>query len=310
MYYPLFRGKRFELMAIRDALPKLQTNGKICPIIEPVNPGTGDMVTCLTALQGKIRHAVLVNPGVGKIKKHPNVAANLIAPFLTATNDLIPAFNVASNTTARQLNAFLTLYQTRRVMLLFGGTPPWINALPAHLAKVQPSPILVFINGKEPAGHQAMFQGFDLVLLKDGFHRHQTNAQYPPVTAFSDLHRTYQASGYQGFGDYSIVGFTHRDGGGQAQTVTLHLTEERPIPGPVVTNHFKSIGNTVGNDAGKFLQALNLLVAHVNANPASFTYSLACAEFIALHAARHYPGLGTAKRLSVRHHLELMETLV
>jgi len=310
MYYPLLRGKRFELLAIRETLPKLQANGKICPIIEPVNPTTGDMVNCLTAMQTKIPHAILVNPGVGKIRKHPNAVHNLIAPFLVANNNLIPAFNVTSKTIANQVGAFLAQYPNHRVMLLFGGTPTWINALPAHLAKVQASPLLVFIDGKAPVGHQALFQGHDLILLKDGFHRHPTNALYPRLTPFSDLHRTYQAAGYHGFGDYSIVGFTHRDGGGRAQTVTLHLTEERPIPGPIVTNHFKSIATTVGNDAGKFMQALNQLVAHVGANPASFTYSQACAIFLQLHTAQDYPGLGTVKKLSVRHHLELMDTLV
>ena len=311
MYYPLLRGKLNELLAIRETLPKLHANGRICPIIEPVTSGTSRLVACLTAIKGQIPHVVLVNPSVGKLKRPAGAVDPLIAPFLVAGNNLIPGFNIGKTTTLPQLNSFLNTYRNRKVMLLFCDPPAWFASLPAALRSLPVSPILAFVDGKVPITHVATFAGFDLALIRDGFQRKDRNDLYPRVSQFGDLHLTYAAAGYQGFGDYSIVGFTFRDGGGPAKTVTIHLTEDMPARGPIIVNHFKSTSVTATSDtAGKFQEALNYLVAHLRASPRFLTYSTACAEFVGLHGRRHFPQLGPVKKLSMKHHLELMETLV
>lgn len=311
MYYPLLRGKLNELLAIREALPKLHANGRICPIIEPVASRTSGLAACLTAIKGQIPHVVLVNPSVGKLKRPPGAVGPVIAPFLVAGNGLIPGFNVGKTTTLPQLNAFLTTYGNRKVMLLICDPPAWFATPPAALRALPVPPILAFVDGKVPITHVTTFAGFDLALIRDGFQRKDRNDLYPRVSQFGDLHLTYAAAGYQGFGDYSIVGFTFRDSGGPAKTVTIHLTEDMPARGPIIVNHFKSTVATAASDtAAKFQEALSYLVVYLNANPRFLTYSTACAEFVALHGRRHFPQLGPVKKLSVRHHLELMETLV
>ena len=146
--------------------------------------------------------------------------------------------------------------------------------------------------------------------MRDGFIAQARNADYPRLDFFSDLHGTYAASGYHGFGDFSVVGDGYSPGGGPAHAVAIHLTElngNREID----TNHFVS-DRTAGNvdTAGKFMEALGKLVAHVRAHRRSFVYSQARMEFEAYHSSQHFPGLPTVKRLAIRHHMELIESII
>ena len=312
MYYPLFRGKRFDYLAIREALPKLVTNGKIIPIIEPVKASHDDLHAFLKAVNGKIKHAVLINPTVGPLKKLGNSISPVIAPYLVPGNDLIPGFNVGPITTQAQVTAFLAAYPNRQILLLFSALPTWMQFLSQALRALPTPPILVFAdNGRIPASHLTTFAGLNLVLLRDCFQRHARNDLYPNTTPFGNLHQTYLQMGYQGFGDYLIVGASYRTGG-IAYSVTIHLTEECPIAGgPIIVNHFKSTSPSGrGNTSKKVGEALSALVTYVSAKPASFTYSQACVEFQTYQANNHSPGLSIVKKLSLRHHLELMDTLV
>ena len=40
MYFPLIRGKQFELLALRDLSKQIANSTKISPIIEPVKEAT------------------------------------------------------------------------------------------------------------------------------------------------------------------------------------------------------------------------------------------------------------------------------
>lgn len=36
-YFPFFRGKRYEMMALRDLAEEIANSGNVIPILEPVN---------------------------------------------------------------------------------------------------------------------------------------------------------------------------------------------------------------------------------------------------------------------------------
>ena len=44
MYYPLLRGKQFELKALREFSNKYPNTNRIVPIIEPVNKNLGPLI--------------------------------------------------------------------------------------------------------------------------------------------------------------------------------------------------------------------------------------------------------------------------
>lgn len=311
MYFPYFRGRQMELLALRDTISKMAVKKKVCPIIEPVMSSTRDLVRFLTAVKGQYPHIILTNPAVGDLIGQSATIESLIAPYVaTAGNELIPGFHIGPTTTLVEINAFLAAHKKHQTAFVFSRPNPALPSLAAKLQAVAIPPILIFIDGKVSPSFIRSFGTLRKVLVRNGFIAQDKNALYPPLDFFSDLHQTYAAAGFQGFGDFTIVEDEYSPGGGPAHAVAIHLTELNSR-GEIDANHFVSNRTTGTVDtAGKFMEALTKLVAHVTARPRSFSYSQSCVEFRAHHTAQHFPGLPAVKRLSMRHHLELMESIV
>jgi len=66
MYFPILRGRQFELIALRELIEKEIIGKNILPIIEPVKP-TATLNTTLSAFRkAKADIAVIRNPRVGE----------------------------------------------------------------------------------------------------------------------------------------------------------------------------------------------------------------------------------------------------
>ncbi|MBG0765379.1 MAG: sce7725 family protein, partial [Tissierellales bacterium] len=167
----------------------------------------------------------------------------------------------------------------------------------------------VFLEKATSKDYRDLFNNFDCILIRDGFRRRTRNADYPASEYFSDLHKTYQSEGYYGFGDFSIVG-DNFSSGGPAYAVAIHLTYLKEN-GDIWINHFISDRTERPVDpGGKFLEALRKLVAFLDKYPIIIKNSQACQEFKGLFSAQRYPGLGYVKKLSMKHHIELMNFLL
>lgn len=311
MFFPYLRGRQVELLALRDLVPKLAIKKKVCPIVEPVMANTRDLSAFLNAAKGSFHHVVLINPAVGDLVGKMAQIEAIIAPFLTATgNTLTPGFHVGPGTTLAQIQTFLTKYGMRQTLLLFDRPNPALLGMASRLPRTPIQPIVAFIDGKVSPSFIGSFATLNRVLVRNGFIAQVKNANYPPLDFFTDLNKTYQAMGYFGFGDFTVVDDVYAPGGGPAHAVAIHLTEQNSQL-EIDCRHFVS-NRIVGpvDPAGKFLEALDKLVAHVRANPTAFSYSAACQEFQGLHTSQHFPGLPMVKRLSIRHHIELMDHIV
>jgi hypothetical protein len=152
------------------------------------------------------------------------------------------------------------------------------------------------------------FKDFDnKVLIQDGFEKRR-NKDHPVEELFSDLHLTYRKREQMtAFGDYLIVGDDYSESGGPAYAVAVHLTYVDPErDGQMFVRHFVSKRtDTPVDPGGKFFEALTDLVNWVQgAGSQKVARTQAIYEFLALHQASHYPGLGSVKKLSMQHHLE------
>lgn len=97
-------------------------------------------------------------------------------------------------------------------------------------------------------------------------------------------------------------------GGGPPRAVTVHLTYA-PDPTEIRVRHFVSDRkDTIDDPGGKFLEALEKLINFAGANP--MPYSSVIPEFRQLHARQHFPKLGPIRKLTLRHHLDLMAYLL
>jgi hypothetical protein len=111
-----------------------------------------------------------------------------------------------------------------------------------------------------------------------------------------------------GFGDFLTVGDDYSETGGPAYAVTIHLTFiDSDKDDAMYIYHFKSKKqDTPENPAGKFKEALDLLIAAVDAPQTKILETSAIKEFRELHTKKHFPGLGYIKKLSMKHHIETL----
>ncbi|MBU4485359.1 MAG: sce7725 family protein, partial [Candidatus Delongbacteria bacterium] len=163
----------------------------------------------------------------------------------------------------------------------------------------------VFIYGFSGKLYQRNFSGTKRVLLRDGF-KNQKNANYPENEHYSDLHVTYPDENMDGFGDFLIVGDEYSETGGPAWAVAIHLTYINQDKDMYIYHFVSETKDSPVDPAGKFFEALEKMMGKANLIDSMIFISEAFTEFEKLYKTQHYPGLGTVKKLSMQHHLELM----
>lgn len=143
------------------------------------------------------------------------------------------------------------------------------------------------------------------VLLADKFNKQNRNNDYIRVDdePFSEDHLFYSEDGYVGFSDYSVVGKDYSETGFAPYAVAIHIVyfdEDKSLR----IKHFVSDSNDdISDQAGKFQEALTKLIVW---NKEKRLNTVAMREFEGLYEREAYPGLGTVKKLTIMHHLELI----
>lgn len=307
MYFPYFRGKQYELITIRENAQRLADAGFI-PIIEPVKEALGGLDRALAAICVAGGQAVVVvNPAHGSLRED-GVA---ISDFLREKYLLRPEIAAGVLLTAEMnvVDAIACYEQHRDHNLSFvhsGFTHG--RELAEALAEEDQGALRHLFVGEDNKLYQRHFVARQRVLVKDGFRRQKRNIDYPLVEKFSELHVTYPLEGLSGFGDFLTVGDDYVEGGGPAYSVAIHLTFINPRDEDVMyVYHFKSRrSETPGDPAGKFAEALDVMMSEIDKPTSAVLESDAIAEFRSLHARGHFPGLGYVKKLSMQHHIETL----
>ena len=312
MYFPYFRGKQFELIALRELLPKITNNGKIIPIIEPVKLKTNSLVN-LVNLYGKeeTKLILLTNPLVGDLKNDANSILDLVRNNFSEFESIKPGFLISSTTTLEEINVFIDEFHDRELCLVHLSNFQDSNQI-RQLGNYNSVVYNIFSEDKTSRSYIRRFRNnnSNSVFLEDAFNRQTRNEDYPENELFSDLFNFYAGDGFSGFGDYLIIGDDFSTAGGPAYTVAIHLTY-RQSDEEIWIRHFLSESDgTPVDPGGKFLQALEKLIAFLDNSPIDFGYSDAIAEYRDLYQRQHFPGLGVVKKLSMKHHVELMDTLI
>lgn len=304
MYYPYFRGKQFELIAIRETAELLKSSGFV-PIIEPVREVLSGLDRALkTICEAKGKAIVIVNPDHGDhAEDGAGISSLLKNGFLdkegiTAGILLKEGMNLGS-----ALNYYDKHKDHKPVFVHAGFTEAKALAekLDGDLGQTQH----VFFEKHCGKLYRKHFKGSMRILLRDGFQRRR-NADHPAIEEFSDLHVTYEEEDMDGFGDFLIVGDDYSEGGGPAYAIAIHLTFiDSDKDNVMYIYHFVSTTKDTPTDpAGKFGQALGKLIAKLDSGNSKLIDTEAIQEFRDLHAKGHFPGLGHVKKLSMKHHIE------
>ena len=299
MYYPYFRGKQYELIAIRENAEVIAQNG-IVPIIEPVRETFSGVRRAIQALvDAGGRFVLVINPQCGDLF---GMSSPVDVELLSGCNNCSIGFIVHARTTAQEITA-LNNYGVP-VSIIHNGFAQG-RELATMLRGVDELQEHIFIEESCSRLYRRHFNDHRRVLIRDGFIKRK-NREHPPLEHFSDLHITYPEEGVDGFGDFLIVGDDFSEGGGPAFTVAIHLTLiDSDEDDDMFMKHYISDRQLDPTDpGGKFLEALNKLADDVHGG--GFQNTTALGEFMELHSRRHFPGLGYVKKLSMQHHIETL----
>ena len=300
MYFPYLRGRQFELIALRELLESERIGQEIIPIIEPVKPSA----TLLKTLECFVNHdreiAVVFNPAVGDFPKKINEMrrenskiANELYELLTKHNKIIKSYIMSAKGAVKLKTDEL---KTERYCLddfleVYDKSLPRYTLIPDDRAFRR-----VISESK--------------VLFEDNFNKRSRNIDYieHEDEFFSDSHLYFQNENYVGFADYSVVGEEFNESGFAPVAVAIHIVyfnEKKELR----IHHFVSDSNDgIEDPGGKFGEALEKLVYWCEENNVQNTLGLQ--GFYDCYNSGKYPGLGTVKKYSIMHHLELVSNFL
>jgi len=310
MYFPYLRGKQFELIALRELAPTILDPNKIIPILEPLKRNVSGLKTALRILnKAGVRVQLIINPEHGELKDKSDILINLVQELVIENiTNIIPTFLVNSDKdfilvqSAIQQNGFdetgyalvhiNQIRETDRLSALTKSTNCLFNTIQVnHLIAL-----------KRKYGNRSF--------LSDNFKKQRVNADYIgiPDEVFSSDYLYYSGEGCIAFSDYQIIGVDYVEGGGAALAVAIHLTYKDPHSDDIRIAHFVSDSNGDRNDpGGKFFEALSKLIVFVDNHQID---SLAIRQFRDYYDRQAFPGLGVSKKLSIMHHIELVQSLI
>lgn len=306
IYYPYFRGKQYELVAIRESAPLL-AQAEFVPIVEPVKETFSGLRRAINAVTDADGQAiVVVNPVHGHHAQSSDEIENLFQQDLADKKNIAAGILVTNDMTVNNAVALYEQYKDRDVALIHSGFNHG-RQLAEALEEDISRPLHVFVEQHHGKLYRKHFTKGTRILLRDGFRR-QKNRDYPDREKFSDLHLTYEDEGADGFGDYLIVGDEFSETGGPAYAVAIHLTFiDSDKDDEMHIFHFVSVRTDTPTDpAGKFGEALEKLVEEVRSSSTPVLRTEAVKEYLDLHERKHFPGLGYVKKLSMKHHMETL----
>lgn len=300
MYFPYLRGRQFELIALRELVEKGVLSSRITPIIEPVKLSSTFVKTIEIYGENSKQLAIITNPKVGsfssdaKEEKNQKLKESLFISLKNNNNILyMYLLRVGSKPEkfiAKHADNMGTICNDK-------------DAIPVYETNFSETDVKFNLIPDESGFRRKVRK--NRVLLADKFNKLERNNDYIEIDdePFSEDHLYYSEDGYVGFADYSVVGKEYNETGFAPYAVAIHIvyfdTDES-----LRVKHFVSDSNDdISDPAGKFQEALSKLVEW---NEEKKLDTVAMREFEDLYRREAYPGLGTVKKLSIMHHLELI----
>lgn len=306
MYYPYLRGRQFELIALREYAQIHGDNNYITPIIEPVKKTFNSLKLAIPRLiDGDVKFALILNPDVGEIQNNSRIIEELETE-LADLNTWIPAFIVSNNYT--EINELINELEYENNMIICNeltdtGHDDFINLIL--------SPNVNYIVSKENRilKRRLNGQGKQHIKLDDNFRGQQRNSDYLTMheARFSEEHLYYIDEGYQGFSDFTVLISEFITGGSAPFAVVIHLSYQKANQ-EIWIRHFTSESNyDRANIQGKFAEAAEKAVTFLGQEDIQ---TFAANELRNYFNEAKYPGLGMVKKISIKNHLELMNSIL
>ena len=302
-YFPFFRGKRNELLALRDLAANIARSGNVIPILELVRSNSTTSISIDRFIEESMPFLLICNPVYGDFSHdHGQLSDEIINQELSDYDNWIPTLHVDEATTLQAFEAFADTYDQHPIALVYYGKPQ--RSVVCSYIEATNVAHHIFINGRVEHNYIKSIPIQNRVIVVDPFYRRR-NVDYPDLEFFTDLNTVKGNQEDVNFGDFSIVGDHYTDTGGRPYTVALHHIHFDENSHALNISRFKS-DRTDGPDdpQGKTIEATNHLVdALDNLSPNNTS---ACDMYRTISKNETFRGLGYMKRLAIKHHLEVI----
>lgn len=310
MYYPFLRGKQFELIAIRELAPLLKKKSNIIPIFEPVKASFSSFNKSLKILcENGIKFAVVLNPQVGELSEKRNkvdIICSSVEYSIRSSNCFIPVLYLNGNDQEASPSSVLDVINRLEIIPaliasnLTDADDPSIDKI---LSKNPPFVILE--NGNRRLKRKIKDKGIPLSSLKDSFISRKRNRDYllNENELFSEDPYFYASDDYDGFSDYALLPKDYSDGGRLPYAVAIHLTYPTGNEQIFVYHAVSNTNDDQSNIQLKFMEAAQKAIALVENKKLK---TQATEELKRYLDEGTYPGLGVIKKISLKHHIELI----
>ena len=314
MYYPLLRGKQFELKALREFSDEHPNASCIIPVIEPVNANYNPLCAAVQKLiENQIHFALILNPKEGDFKHIRFDVANNIPILGEQSDEWLPAYIFKNNT--EELNEAINESASQNIMLVFKNPIDFTeDASVQTLVQNHKVSHIVFNNDNSMSRRSKSFLrslGKCIIGLNDCFNEKPRNVDYigEEDEFFSEMPFYYLEDQLQGFSDYTALSSKYIEGGMMPYALAIHLTYKKNSDS-IHIHHFVSDSNRTRADIrGKFNEAAQKILHYYQDN--GITITTAVQDIMnRVNGGEGYPGLGYLKKLSILNHMELVYNIL
>lgn len=309
MYYPYLRGKQYELLALREFSSEYRNCQYIIPIIEPVKKTFNGMRTAVQVMMDNgMKFAVVLNPNDGELARvHKDVMEEI--PILRERPECwIPAYLYNNQSINIIRNSELD-----NLMVIFRDNVDFSSQTIENLLDLGRITYVVNSQSENRIARRLMIGlNKQVIRLDEKFVPKARNIDYvgSDDEPFTEEYRYYEEEGFAGFSDYLLLPKAFADGGSLPMAVVIHLTYERALPETLVMMmHCCSTTNYDNKNVQlKFFEAAQDALARIEGK-----FSGSAIEELRRYidpTSPKYPGLGVVKKISMKHHLELMNHIL
>lgn len=297
MYFPYLRGRQYEMLALKELVQKGLINNLVFPIVEPIKITSTFNSAVKVFVDAGLNIALIDNPAIGPLNR--NILTNALHFY---HESIVPAIIMQDNST-EVVDSLVRIGKKPEELMVVLNNRDYLESYKELFGSVSPQYTLF---PEERSIRRAV--SFGKVMLDDKFVRQEKNSDYfkNPDEFFSDDHLFYKDEGFSGFGDYSIIGNYYDEGGFAPKAVAIHIVyfdKDKTLR----VHHFVSDSNDgIEDPAGKFYEAVTKLYNWYNSFDFSAQKTYALGVLLDYQERGYYPALPTIKKLSIMHHLELM----
>ena len=285
MYFPYFRGRQYELLALKElALGKLIPSS-IIPVVEPVKfiPAFNNYLVAFR--NAELQIGLILNPNVGDLATEGETTGQLI-DRLYMSEMIIPSVLTNESTGATISKLAQKDVPNKNILAILDNR----DYLDVYCSLFKQAPPQYTLCSDERLIRRKVKQ--NKILFDDRFKKRNN-------------HLDLETDNYAGFGDYSIVGSEYIESGFAPYAVAIHIVYFAEDSSLRIKHFISDSNDDISDVAGKFYQAVTKLHNwYIGGQEKQLTTGL---QILLDHYSNGtYPGLPTLKKLSIMHHLELV----